>query len=139
MLNWIIHLVANDVECDICKKSTKTFKDGLINAHTHGMNKYNHPEFQIVLGITAETICYTLNRLSSEVSEGKTFKDGDVIEGYFENNLNIRLKEVSFEGEKLLRVIFPDINFKYPGEKGCEYPYNLQFEDESGIYLSMEN
>ena len=33
----------------------------LCNAHTHGMEKYRHPDFQMVLNLPQEHICYLLN------------------------------------------------------------------------------
>lgn len=46
-IDWIIHLVANGA-CDECGKEEKGFLPYTCNAHTHGMEKYGHPDFQVV-------------------------------------------------------------------------------------------
>ena len=49
-IDWIIHLVANGA-CDECGKEEKGFLPYTCNAHTHGMEKYDHPDFQVVLSL----------------------------------------------------------------------------------------
>ena len=48
-IDWIIHLVANGVPCDCCGKTERGFIPNACNAHTHGMEKYGHPDFQVVI------------------------------------------------------------------------------------------
>ena len=49
-IDWIIHLVANGA-CDECGKEEKGFLPYTCNAHTHGMEKYGHPDFQVILSL----------------------------------------------------------------------------------------
>ena len=48
--NWIIHYVANGY-CKTCKRYEEHFLPYMCNAHTHGMKRYRHPDFQIVLDL----------------------------------------------------------------------------------------
>lgn len=54
-IDWIIHLVANGA-CDECGKEEKGFLPYTCNAHTHGMEKYDHPDFQVVLSLPPREI-----------------------------------------------------------------------------------
>ena len=47
-IEWIIHLCANG-NCDECGKREEGFLPYTCNAHTHGMEKYGHMDFQLVL------------------------------------------------------------------------------------------
>lgn len=64
----------------------------LCNAHTHGMEKYRHPDFQMVLNLPQEHICYLLNTMGMRVQGGETFHDGDMVSGIYED-CSIRLKD----------------------------------------------
>lgn len=61
-IDWIIHLVANGA-CDECGKEEKGFLPYTCNAHTHGMEKYDHPDFQVVLSLPPREIGRILNTL----------------------------------------------------------------------------
>ena len=61
-VDWIIHLVANGA-CDECGKEEKGFLPYTCNAHTHGMEKYGHPDFQVVLSLPPREIGRILNTL----------------------------------------------------------------------------
>ena len=74
-VNWIIHLV-NDVYCDMCENSMDEFLPYACNAHTHGMQQYQHPDFQLVLMLPPEEIGRILNTLGMRVQRGESFHDG---------------------------------------------------------------
>lgn len=67
-IDWIIHLVANGA-CDECGKEEKGFLPYTCNAHTHGMEKYDHPDFQVVLSLPPREIGRILNTLGLRVQE----------------------------------------------------------------------
>ena len=72
-----------------------------------------------------ENIRRILNTFGLWVQQGRTFKDGDEIEGVFED-CTVRLKEFEETGRKVLRVIIPDKNNVFPDDKKCLYPYSVQ-------------
>ena len=51
-IEWIIHLCANG-NCDECGKREEGFLPYTCNAHTHGMERYGHMDFQLVLNMKA--------------------------------------------------------------------------------------
>ena len=79
-VDWIIHYVFDD-------SGPYPY---LCNAHTHGMKKYHHLDFQMVLNLPQEHICYLLNTLGRRVQNGETFHDGDMVSGLYED-CSIRL------------------------------------------------
>ena len=58
-LDWIIEIIGNGVVCAKCGRVEDSFPEYICNAHTHGMKKYHHPDFQLVLHISDT---YDLNR-----------------------------------------------------------------------------
>ena len=48
-IDWVIHYVANGVRCSLCGEEENSFPQYICDAHTHGMDRYKHPEFQVVL------------------------------------------------------------------------------------------
>lgn len=124
-VDWIIALECNGYKCDVCGLTEYNFIDGFCNAYTYGIFKYGHPEFQLVLHMEHKMILYTLNMLGLRVQAGKVFKDGDIIEDLFEG-YNALLKEFEYNGQKMLRVIIPDPNHKFPNDEGCQLEYSYQ-------------
>lgn len=61
-IEWIIHLCANG-NCDECGKREEGFLPYTCNAHTHGMERYGHMDFQLVLNMKAAEIGRILNTL----------------------------------------------------------------------------
>ena len=55
-VDWIIHYVANGAQCVECGKKEFSFLQYACNAHTHGMENYNHQDFQMVLNCSQEEI-----------------------------------------------------------------------------------
>ena len=73
-LDWIIEIIGNGVVCNKCGKVEDSFPEYICNAHTHGMNKYDHLDFQLVLHISDEDIGYILNSLGLRVRSGDSSK-----------------------------------------------------------------
>jgi hypothetical protein len=70
-IDWIIHCCSNGVVCYECKKVVTGFLQNTCNAHTHGMEKYHHMDFQMVLFLPPEEIGRILNTLGLRVQAGK--------------------------------------------------------------------
>ena len=124
-IDWIIHCCRNGASCAFFGDVENGFMEYTCNAHTHGMDKYNHKDFQMVIQYSDENIRRILNTFGLWVQQGRTFKDGDEIEGVFED-CTVRLKEFEENGRKVLRVIIPDKNNVFPDDKKCLYPYSVQ-------------
>ena len=59
-IDWLIHLVANGA-CDECGEVETDFLPYMCNAHTHGLERYGHLDFQMVLFLPTEEIGRILN------------------------------------------------------------------------------
>ena len=124
-IDWIIEILANGVYCATCGKVEDLFPDYICNVHTHGMAKYGHQDFQLVIHLDPEMMGYILNSLGLRVQAGERFKAGDLVEGIFED-CPVRLDEFEESGRKVLRVIIPDSRNRFPEDSTCEYPYSYQ-------------
>lgn len=101
------------------------YPDYICNAHTHGMSKYGHQDFQLVLYLHPNQMGYVLNNLGLRVQAGERFKAGDLVEGIFDR-CPLRLDEAEESGRKVLRVIIPDDQNRFPEDPDCTYPYSYQ-------------
>ncbi len=124
-IDWVIHLVANGA-CDECGEIETGFLPYMCNAHTHGLERYGHLDFQMVLFLPTEEIGRILNTLVLRVQSGERFRSGDMVSGIYED-CDVRLDEYEETGRKVLRVIIPDANNIFPEEGDCMLPYCLQF------------
>lgn len=115
-VNWIIHYVIGNYG-----------PGGCINAHTHGMEKYGHLDFQCVLNTNKGDIMYLLNTLGRRVQYGERFSPGDMVEGLF-LDCPVRLDLFKETGRTLLRLIIPDGFNTFPENPACKAPYKYQIE-----------
>lgn len=132
-IDWIIHLVANGA-CDECGSVENGFLPYLCNAHTHGMQKYRHMDFQMVLWLPEEEIGRILNTLCLRVQAGERFHAGDSVSGIYED-CDIRLYEFWETDRQVLRVIIPDKYNVFPEEEHCMPPYNFQLLGTDELYI----
>ena len=132
-IDWIIHLVANGA-CDECGKEGTGFLPYACNAHTHGMEKYGHLDFQIVLSLPPREIARILNTLGCRVQDGERFCHGRYVSGIYAD-CDIRLDEFQETGRKVLRVIIPDRHYRFPEDPQCEEPYRLQSMGTEDLHL----
>ena len=132
-IDWIIHIVANGMRCQDCGKIENPFPQYICNVHTHGMAKYGHLDFQLVIHMPPQDMGYVLNMLGLRVQAGERFQAGDLVEGIF-IDCPVRLYECEECGRKVLRVIIPDSQNRFPEEPNCDYPYSFQLipTDELG-------
>lgn len=132
-IDWIIHLCANGVACDDCGKAETEFLDYVCNAHTQGMERYGHKDFQLVLQLPQQDICYIMNTLGLRVQTGERFKAGDLVEGIF-LDCPIRLDEYEETGRQVLRVVIPDKYNIFPEDERCMETYRLQLLQTDALY-----
>ena len=123
-IDWIIDLVA-DGRCEECGEVETGFLPYLCNAHTHGLERYGHLDFQIVLFLPPEEIGRILNTLGLRVQSGECFQPGDMVSGIYED-CDVRLDEYEETGRRVLRVIIPDRNNIFPEDGSCMAPYRQQ-------------
>lgn len=124
-IDWIIHAVCNSAACAECGKIENSFIPGACNFHTHGLEKYGHPDLQIVIEYPPQEIARILNTIGLRIQDGARFAAGDLIKVIYED-CDVRLDTFEETGRNVLRVIIPDKFNRFPEDPICEYPYNLQ-------------
>ncbi len=132
-IDWVIHITHNGVKCADCGKEEDAFLQYLANVHTHGMEKYGHRDFQLVLQISNPEIGWILNTLGQMVQAGHRFHNGEFVNGIFED-CPIRLKEFVENGRMVLRVIIPDKHNVFPEDPKCEAPYRFQLLSTDALF-----
>lgn len=131
-IDWVIHYCTNGV-CNDCGKTESDFLPYACNAHTHGMDKYGHMDFQIVLALSSEEVCRILNTLGQRVQAGERFRAGDYVSGIY-LDCDIRLDEYEETGRQVLRIVIPDRNNRFPEHPACMPPYPLQLLKTDNLY-----
>ena len=131
-INWIIHYCANGAVCADCGKMETGYLPFTCNAHTHGMERYGHKDFQIVLELPVEYIGYILNALGSCVQDGERFCAGELVK--FPDGLVVKLAEFEECGRKVLRVLFPDRMGRFPDQSGCMKLFALQMRNTDDLH-----
>lgn len=114
-INWIIHYIIDSVG-----------PGGIINTHTHGMERYQHSDFQVVLNFPCEHIAYLLNSMGRRVQNGERFTAGALVNGIY-TDCPIRLEQFRETGRDVLRLIIPDRHNRFPDDPACESKYKVQF------------
>ena len=137
-IDWIIHLVANGAVCKDCGKTETDFLPYLCNAHTHGLEKYGHQDFQLVLHFPHEEIMRILNTMGLRVQAGERFKAGDLVAGIYED-CNVRLDEFEETGRNVLRVVIPDKYNRFPDDPNCEDIYSQQMLKTEELYVGVKH
>lgn len=132
-IDWVVHIVRNGVPCNDCGKVENSFVEYACNAHTHGMEKYSHQDFQLVIAYSNQEIGRILNTFGLWVQEGRKFKAGEYVKGIYED-CAVRLDEFEESGRKVLRVVIPDKHNIFPDDNKCEYPYCIQKFSEEMLY-----
>lgn len=132
-IDWIIHCCANGVICGDCGTVETGFIPNTCNAHTHGMEKYHHMDFQMVLFLPLEEIGRILNTLGLRVQTGERFQSGDMVSGIYED-CDIRLDAYEETGRTVLRVMIPDKYNIFPEDERCMPVYRLQLLKTEKLY-----
>jgi len=102
--------------------------NGLANIHTHGLKEnFNHPDIQVVLPLPPEVIHGVFSGIVEDVKNGRAFKPDvatkEVLQGY-----DVYFKEYTENGRKVLRLILPDPQGKFPFDEDCLDDYKSQFD-----------
>lgn len=103
----------------------QTAADWHINAHTHGFpTRTGHRDFQIVMPVTPEHAHMLFDTLFERVQQGHVFKAGDVIPDLIVDNDGndrpVRIIDARENGRNVLRLIFPDKHWLFPGDAGVD-------------------
>lgn len=100
---------------------------GNVVYHTHGLDKLDSLELELNLPLNQQQAMGFINIIGYAIANGRKLKNNDIIEDLFSCKVFIKEVEGIYgEGEKNLRIVFPDPNFKFPWEDGCEEPYKSQ-------------
>lgn len=132
-IDWIIHCCTNGAICCDCGTVETGFIPNTCNAHTHGMEKYHHMDFQMALFLPLEEIGRILNTLGLRVQTGERFQSGDMVSGIYED-CDIRLDAYEETGRTVLRVMIPDKYNIFPEDKQCMPVYRLQLLKTEELY-----
>ena len=133
-IDWDIHCCMNGAVCADCGKVEDGFLPYTMNAHTHGMEKYGHKDFQLVLRLPVEETARILNTMGLRVQQGEKFKDGELVSGIYED-CKVRLEEFTEADRTVLRVIIPDGHNRFPEEPDCSETYRLQSLETDDLYI----
>lgn len=131
-IGWSIHLCANG-NCNECGKREEGFLPYTCNAHTHGMEKYGHMDFQLVLKTHPAEISRILSTFGLWVQSGRRFKAGDMVSGIFQD-CDVRLDEFEETGRTVLRIIIPDDENRFPEDENCMEVYRLQLLETDDLW-----
>lgn len=114
---WIIH--------QICDGESITY-------HTHGLDEYGSLELELNFALAPEQAGLFMNLIASSIAEGRRYHSGQCVTEIF--TLPFYLFETSpiegtFQGERVLRIIFCDEGAKFPWDIGCNPDYRNQLFD----------
>lgn len=132
--NWQIHSIKNGCKCENDYDYIFDMIPGAANFYTHGLEQYDHPDFQLVLDYELETAADILNALGERVRNGEKFNAGDYVKGIFED-CDVRLDVFEESGRDVLRVIVPDSNNIFPDEEGCSSSFCHQMLPTEELYI----
>jgi len=114
-VDWVIHYI---ISC--CGPG------GIVNIHTHGMDRYDHLDFQLVLPLVKKQAMDLLNTIGIEVQNGRRFEPGKYSGEVFSCDFRLELHRET--GRDVLRLIFPDPQMRFPEDPLCEELYKHQTE-----------
>ena len=131
--DWSVVGIKNGMRCS---KGGGIINDLIPNVaifHTIGMERYDHPNFQLVLNCDMGTACTILNTFGDYVRAGRRFNSEECVSDIF--NCDVHIKTFKHNGRNVLRVIIPDGNFIYPDEEECDPGFCFQLLPTEQLYL----
>lgn len=131
--DWSVVGIKNGMRCS---KGGGIINDLIPNVaifHTIGMERYDHPDFQLVLNCDMGTACTILNTFGDYVRAGRRFNSEECVSDIF--NCDVHIKTFKHNGRNVLRVIIPDGNFIYPDEEECDPGFCFQLLPTEQLYL----
>ena len=127
--DWIIHYVFGEGD------DYGLFAD----IHTHGLEKYNHPELLITIALPQEIVGAILNNLGIRITNGERFDESELRTDIIANNVPVKVFNTCVNEKNISLLIFPDKNLKFPDDEACEFPYNEQYKYLEKIKERYEN
>lgn len=110
---------------------------GSINAHTHGLENFDHLNFQVVVPLPENVLNGIFVGLVDLVKSGEKFKHNQKVDGVIKN-YQVKLFKTKEDGRDVLRVILPDpdgnldinkihkkYSYQYPKDENWKWPVNL--------------
>ena len=131
--DWSVVGIKNGMRCS---KGGEIINDLIPNVaifHTIGMERYDHPNFQLVLNCDMGTARTILNTFGDYVRAGRRFNSEECVSDIF--NCVVHIKTFKHNGRNVLRVIIPDGNFIYPDEEECDPGFCFQLLPTEQLYL----
>lgn len=125
---WEIVMSVNGMVCDCCQEVMYPWRDGICEAHTHGLKEtYNHPDFQTVIETDdIEDIWDVLDEMACRVRAGARYNPGDIVESLIEGRLVRCEFQIDMDALMVLRLVITDGNGYWPEDEGCDELYSLQ-------------
>ena len=79
------------------------------NVHSHGvLESFDHPDFQVMGAIHAETCHHIIAGVIDQVKDGKKFKSVDKLGNIVNDTMDILFIDAKECGRDVLRIILPD-------------------------------
>lgn len=123
--DWDIHYVSNGEECSECGKTESSFPEYICDAHTDGMAKYGHLDFQVVINYGPREVFRLLNTMGLRVRHGEKFANGDQVSGLYED-CKVRLREITdCNGNPILRLVISDRQNRLPEQSEPPFTYQM--------------
>lgn len=99
--------------------------------HTHGLNRYGSLELELNLPMEPNQATRFINLIADRVSKGMKYASGDKVTDIFTLPFYLFETQPIFGEmyERVLRIVFPDPQVKYPWDAGCDPVYAKQLSD----------
>jgi len=98
------------------------------NFHTHGLDlTYKHLDFQIVVPMDPKCAHNLLCSFADRVKAGERFKVGDRVDKIIAKS-DVLLADAMENDRKVLRIVLPDPEWRFPGDPECDEMYAGQVE-----------
>jgi hypothetical protein len=104
------------------------------NAHTHGLDQFDHLDFQIVIPLPPEIGHGVLTILAERVKEGEKFEANQLVEKVLTGGVNVKLVEAKEDDRKVFRVILPDPKGRVEPDE-INQQYATQYADIEGVTI----
>lgn len=106
------------------------------NVHTHGMEAYDHLDFQIVIPLHAETAHTIISDIANRVKNGERFFAGQNVSKLI-RGFDVKLIEAHECQRKVLRIVLPD-KFGKLEENEISGNFALQYKDENFTFQQKD-
>lgn len=105
----------------------------LCSHHTHGIREsFNHADLEIVLPLDPKMVAQIFYSMVELIKQGESFED-KLSSDKVIKNFDVQLVKVHDGTRELIRVIIPDMNGKFPGDKDCANVFSNQLDDLNNL------